>query len=118
MSESKLDGQIALAKSLGEQAVGMLLREIGKKSRQAAEMIEQDLENAEMSIGRCYAALEAHARKHQQKGCWACPVIGIDPENEVVKLVLEFYHVPADWLKEKKADSGAPRQGLDLMALL
>lgn len=90
--------QISEAKNEGVKAVGLLLTEICKISAQAAELIEQDLENKSMSIQKCYDALYAHAKKHQTKGCWACPVVGIDPENEAVKVILEFYHIPAEWI--------------------
>lgn len=94
----KLEAQIAGAEDPGVKAVGILLREICRMSPQAAELVGQDLENKDMSIGKCYDALRAYAKAHQSKGCWACPVIGVDPENEAVKVILEFYHIPAEWL--------------------
>ena len=107
----KLEEQIAGADDSGVKAVGILLREICRMSPQAAELVGQDLENKGMSIQECYGFLFAYAKKHKTKCCWACPVVGIDPGNEVVKVILEFYHIPAEWLATPDADRGTMRAG-------
>lgn len=108
---TELDKQLRAEKSLGAQAIGLLLREIGRKSPKAAELIEQDLANPDMGLAQCYQALEQYARERQQGGCWACPVIGLDTENEAVKVILGFYKIPSDWVR-----SGADRSDdFDLM---
>lgn len=107
----KLEAQIAGAEDPGVKAVGILLREICRMSPQAAELVGQDLENKGMSIQECYGFLFAYAKKHKTKCCWACPVVGIDPGNEVVKVILEFYHIPAEWLATPDADRGTMRAG-------
>lgn len=96
----KLEAQIAGADDPGAKAVGILLREICRMSPQAAELVEQDLENKGMSIQECYGFLFAYAKKHKTKCCWACPVIGIDPENDAVKVILDFYGIPSAWVSD------------------
>ena len=118
----KLEAQIAGAEDPGVKAVGILLSEICRISPQAAELVEQDLENKDMSVRKCYAALRAYAKAHQSGGCWACPVIGVDPENEAVKVILDFYGVPAELLATPEhTESQAVRhasESLDLGVLL
>ena len=118
----KLEAQIAGADDPGVKAVGILLREICRMSPQAAELVGQDIENKDMDIRKCYDALRTYAGKHQSNGCWACPVIGIDSENEAVKVILDFYGVPAELLAtpehtESQAVGYAP-ESLDLLDLL
>jgi len=118
----KLEEQIAGADDSGVKAVGILLREICRMSPQAAELVGQDLENKGMSIQECYGFLFAYAKKHKTKCCWACPVVGIDPGNEVVKVILEFYHIPAEWLATpvhtKSQALGRAAESFDLLDLL
>lgn len=95
----KLEAQIAGADDPGVKAVGILLREICRMSPQAAELVGH-LENKDMSVRKCYDALRTYAKAHQSKGCWACPVIGIDPENDAVKVILDFYGIPSAWVSD------------------
>lgn len=106
-------------------AVGKILEEICRKSAKVRELVEQDLENKDMSLEKCFAALKEHARKNQKGGCWACPVTEITPDNEAVKVILDFYKVPLEWLggAASAAESHAPRhdaeeQDFDLLNLL
>ena len=106
-------------------AVGKILEEICKNCAKARELIEQDLENKDMSFEKCFEALKKYAQEHQTGGCWACPVTEITPENEAVKVILDFYHVPEDWLggAADAAESQTPRhdaegQDFDLLNLL
>ena len=106
-------------------AVGKILEEICKNCAKARELIEQDLENKDMSFEKCFEALKKYAQEHQTGGCWACPVTEITPENEAVKGILDFYHVPEDWLggAADAAESQTPRhdaegQDFDLLNLL
>lgn len=106
-------------------AVGKILDEICRKSEKAWELIEQDLENKDMSFEKCFEALKKHARKHQTGGCWACPVTEVTPENEAVKVILDFYHVPEDWLggaadaaESQAFGHDAEGQDFDLLNLL
>lgn len=89
----------------------------------AADIIAADLENANMSLDAAYKALEDYARKHAKGYCFACPVVGFDPENEVIRCIADFYKVPLDGTaatpetqtlgqKKQQADE------LDLMSLL
>lgn len=105
-------------------AVGKILEEICRKSAKVRELIEQDLENKDMSLEKCFAAIKEYARKHQKGGCWACPVFEITPENEVIRVIMEFYKIPSEWIGMAGAtESHAPRhdaeeQDFDLLNLL
>lgn len=105
------------------QAVGGVALLIAEHVPGAADIIAADLENANMSLGAAYKALEDYARKHAEKYCFACPVVGFDPENEVIRCIADFYKVPLDGTaaepetqtlgqKKQQADE------LDLMSLL
>ena len=52
----------AAGKDPNAQAIGGILREIGRKSPQAAELIEQDLSAPTMSLKACFDALEQGVR--------------------------------------------------------
>ena len=93
----KITDAIAAAKTDGERAIGAILSVIGGCSAEARGIIEQDLEQKDMGMDKCFAALREHARKHQKGGCWACPVVEVTPENEAVKVICEFYKIPNDW---------------------
>lgn len=106
-------------------AVGKILDEICKNCAKARELIEQDLDNPEMGLERCFEALRAHAKKHQTGGCWACPVTEVTPENEAVKVILDFYKVPQEWIMTAdanrdtaRAGGGTEGQDFDLLNLL
>lgn len=98
----KITDAIAAAKTDGERAIGAILSVIGGCSAEVREIIEQDLEQKDMGLDKCFAALREHARKHQKGGCWACPVVEVTPGNEAVKVICAFYKIPNDW-------SGSPQ---------
>ncbi len=102
------------------RTIGEILREVGRISPQAAELIEQDLANPEMSLDKCADALTEHARKHQKNSCWSCAVFGVDPENEAVKVILDFYKIPGGWLTGGAATEPAKVSDgkIDLLDLL
>lgn len=105
------------------QAVGGVALLIAEYVPGAADIIAADLENADMGLDKAYKALEDYARKHAEKYCFACPVAGVDPENQVIRCIADFYKVPLDGTaaepetqtlgqKKQQADE------LDLMSLL
>lgn len=102
------------------RTIGEILREVGRISPQAAQLIEEDLANPEMSLGKCADALKRHAQKHQKNSCWSCAVFGVDPENEAVKVILDFYKIPGEWLTGSAAPEPAKPAGgkIDLLDLL
>ena len=109
------------------QAVGGVALLIAEYVPGAADIIAADLENANMSLGAAYKALEDYARKHAKKYCFACPVVGFDPENEVIRCIADFYKVPLDGTAAEPetqtlgGESDAPEAAvdeLDLMSLL
>lgn len=101
-----------------ENAIGELLREIGRVSPRAGTVIEADLKNPEMSAAKCAETLRAHAKKHQQGGFWGCACFGVNPENEVVKFVLDFYKIPAEWLAKEKPAAQTAAGRVNLMELI
>ena len=113
----------AAGKDPNAQAIGGMLREIGRKSPQAAELIEQDLSAPTMSLKACFDALHKYAKAHQKQGCWSCAVFDIDPENAVVKFLLDFYKIPPEWIgggaDAPETAAPAPKSApADLFALL
>ena len=120
----ELNKQINAAKAQYVKALGEVLREIGRMSEQARTLIEQDLANQEMSLNKCGEALYEYAKKHKSGSSWACGVFGIDPDNEVVRFLLDFYKIPHEWIKSGAAEAPEPMQEdapggtIDLMELL
>lgn len=122
----KLDAAIAAAADANHRALGAVLREIGRRSAQAAALIEQDLTNPALSLEGCFTALRDYARTHARKGEWACAVFEITPDNPVVGLCLDFYKIPPEWLSETGAPAPIPTPApvsasggtLDLLDLL
>lgn len=90
----------------------------------AADIIAADLENADMSLGTAYKALEDYARKHAKGYCFACPVVGFDPGNEVIRCIADFYKVPLDGTAAEPetqtlgGESDAPEAAVDELDLL
>lgn len=113
-----LENAINQEKNPGAQTIGRLLQEFVRKRPQYREMIEQDLENQEMSLGKAFDALKAYAKKHATGGCWACPVFEITPDNEAVKVILGFYKIPNDWGTEQEAAPEKTEGVIDLLDLL
>ncbi len=91
------------------RTIGEMLLEVGRMDSRAAELIEQDLGNPEMSLEKCSNALREHARKNQKGSCWSCAVFRI-------------YKIPAEWLTASAAPEPAkpaPAGGrIDLLDLL
>lgn len=114
----------AMSKAEGAaRAVGGVALLITEHVPGAAYIIAADLENADMSLGAAYKALEDYARKHAKGYCFACPVAGFNPENEVIRCIADFYKVPLDGTAagSKTQALGQEKQQadeLDLMSLL
>ena len=120
----KLLKQMTAAKTQHVKTIGEILREIGRLCPRAGELVEQDLDNPEMSLERCGKALYDYASKNRSGNSFSCAVFGIDPENAVIRLILDFYKIPPEWLmgsepaEPKRAEQGAPAVQIDLMELL
>lgn len=99
MEMLKLKKQMKAASAPHVRGIGEILLYLGQQNEQIAELIEQDLANREMSIKACGKALHDYAQKHQKGGSWTCAVFGMNPENPVIKLVLDFYKVPSAWVE-------------------
>lgn len=82
----------------GAQQIGLVVLELAKSCPRAAELIAQDLDQKEMSLEKCFAALKAYAKAHQQGGFWGCMCNTIEADNPVVQVICEFYKIPAEWL--------------------
>ncbi len=122
MRKMKLNDAIKQAKGYGAKAIGLLLEELGAMDKRILPMVEQDFDNQNMSLAKCYDALEEYARGKAEGNCWACPVVGIDPDNEVIKVVMDFYRIPAEWIKPLPSKSQTVGQAsgdeFDLMGLI
>lgn len=124
MEMTRLKEQIRAAKASHVYAIGQILLEIGRRSEAAAQMIEQDLENEAMSLEACGKALYDYAKKNQKGGSWACAVFGLEPQNPVIQIVLDFYKIPSAWVFEQQPDAAPvtapahPEGVIDLMELL
>ena len=98
---SELKKQLEAAGAPHVRGIGEILLHLGQQNEQIAELIEQDLANREMSIEACGKTLYDYAKKHQKGGSWACAVFGMNSDNPVIKLILDFYKIligqaPAD----------------------
>lgn len=121
-STDKIRAAMSQAKG-AVQAVGGVALLIAEYVPGAADLIAADLENADMSLGAAYKVLEDYARKHAEKYCFACPVVGFDPENEVIRCIADFYKVPLDGTAAEPETQTLGQETqqadeLDLMSLL
>lgn len=93
------------------QTVGHILLAIYEISPQAQEIIEHDLTIEEMNIQACFKKIEAYARVNKSGNCFSSAVFGIDVNNPIIKIILDFYKTPSEMLtgetisaKETKAE--------------
>lgn len=103
---SELKKQLEAASAPHVRGIGEILLHLGQQNEQIAELIEQDLANREMSIEACGKALYDYAKKHQKGGSWACAVFGMNPDNPVIKLILDFYKIPSAWVEGVRTECG------------
>lgn len=96
--------QIEKTKDHGTKTVRYILKEICKTSKQAEELILQDLTVPAMSLEKCFSAIYEYARKNKTEKCFSCAVFGIDSENEVIKIILDFYKIPNEWINANLSD--------------
>ena len=89
--------------------VGEQLKEICEREPRAAELVEQDLENPEMSLANCEKKIKAFADKHKT-GNFACVI-----PSEAEKIIREFYGLDKP---EEKAKQLAPGGIIDLADFL
>lgn len=103
----------------GARQIGEIVLAVCEASAQAAELVAQDLEQPDMSLGKCFSALHDFARKNQKGGMWCCGGVGIDPENPAIQVILDFYKIPAEWIggqtAKPQALGAAPVDLLDLL---
>lgn len=85
----------------GARQIGEVVLMIAAASDQAAEIIAADLDNEAMSLDKCFAALRAYARGHQQGGFWGCMCNSFDKANPVIQVVCDFYKIPAEAFADK-----------------
>lgn len=113
----KLNDAISAAKNDGARAIGQVLRMICTHHAQARELIEQDLENKDMSLQSCFDALKAYAKKNQSGGFWGCMVAEYDEQNPVIAFVMDFYKIPRA-AKTQTPGHEAEGQDFNLLDLL
>lgn len=105
----------------GARQIGELVLAICEISGQAAELVAQDLEHSDMSLAKCFAALRDFAKKNQKGGMWCCGGVGIDPENPVIQVILDYFKIPKEWIggaaeeKPKRLGVETPVDLLDLL---
>ena len=120
MSLHKIKAAVDAAEGNARQ-MGEVVLMIAQADEHAAEVIAADLDNPEMSFGKCFGALRAYAQKHQEGGFWGCMCNRYDPENPVIQVAAQFYHMelgaPAARLAEH-AEPQAIGDDLDLMSLI
>lgn len=85
----------------GARQIGEVALMIAAASDQAAQIIAADLDNEAMSLDKCFAALRAYARKHQQRGFWGCMCNSFDKANPVIQVVCDFFKIPAEAFADK-----------------
>ena len=85
----------------GARQIGEVVLMIAAASDHAAQIIAADLDNEAMSLDKCFAALRAYARGHQQGGFWGCMCNSFDKANPVIQVVCDFYKVPAEAFADK-----------------
>ena len=78
MSLHKIKAAVDAAEGNARQ-MGEVVLMIAQADEHAAEVIAADLDNPEMSLQKCFDALRAYARKHQQGGFWGCMCNSYDP---------------------------------------
>ena len=103
----------------GAHQIGEVVLMIAAASDQAAQIIAADLDNEDMSLDKCFAALRDYARKHQSRGFWGCMVGSFDKANPVVQVICDFYKIPAEAFADKPETQalGQP-QGAPVVDLL
>lgn len=106
MEMLELKKQLEAAGAPHVRGIGEILLYLGQQNEQIAELIEQDLANREMSIEACGETLYDYAKKHQKGGSWACAVFGMNPDNPVIKLILDFYKIPSAWVEGVRTECG------------
>ena len=106
----------------GARQIGEVVLMIAAASDQAAQIIAADLDNEAMSLDKCFAALRAYARGHQQGGFWGCMCNSFDKTNPIVQVVCDFYKIPAEAFADKPETQalGQPQAApvVDLLDLL
>lgn len=106
----------------GARQIGEVVLMIAAASNQAAQIIAADLDNEAMSLDKCFAALRAYARGHQQGGFWGCMCNSFDKANPVIQVVCDFYKIPAEAFADKPETQalGQPQAApvVDLLDLL
>lgn len=106
----------------GAHQIGEVVLMIAAASNQAAQIIAADLDNEAMSLDKCFAALRAYARGHQQGGFWGCMCNSFDKANPVIQVVCDFFKIPAEAFADKPETQafGQPQAApvVDLLDLL
>ena len=123
MSIVKIRKAVEAAKGNARQ-MGEVVLMIAEADRHAAEVIAADLDNPEMSFDKCFGALYEYAKKHQKNNSWSCGGYDIDLDNPIIKVICDFYKIPAEVFGAETQTLGTENQDaqqadeLDLMSLL
>ena len=123
MSIEKIRKAVDAAQGGGHE-IGCIVLHMAAASRKAAEIIAADIDNPEMGFDKCYGALYTYAEKHKKGNVWSCGGYDIDLDNPVIKVICDFYKIPAEAFGAEPQTLGREKQAapqadeLDLMSLL
>ena len=107
----KIEAQQKGKENTAAWMVGEQLKDICRSDPHCAELVEQDLENASMSISEAEKKIKAYADKQKRTGNCVCV-----PPNVAEKIIREFYGLPE---ASSAAIPDAPATGLlDLSDLI
>lgn len=85
----KIEAQQKGRENTAPWMVGEQLKDICRSDPKCAELVDQDLDNASMSIVEAEKKIKAWADKHKKNGC------AVVPPNVADKIIREFYGLPA-----------------------
>lgn len=104
----KIEAQQKGKENTAPWMVGEQLKDICRSDPKCAELVDQDLDNASMSIVEAEKKIKVWADKHKKNGC------AVVPPNVADKIIREFYGLPAAGEK-KESPAGLT---LDLAAFI
>lgn len=112
----KLKAQIEKADN-GPKEAGKFLLKICEREPAAAEIVEQDLENPDMGIDKCFLKMKETASEKVEAGCYCMT------DEEAEAIIREFYGIQGTKATEAGTEKAGAHAGpssgiLDLADLL
>lgn len=97
------------------QMAGEILTQMVHISERAAELIEQKLAVPELSLENCADVLLEYAKAHPDADCWVYDGTELDPDNPVIKMIMDFYEIPSAWVFHTASENGTPARTVDMV---